>query len=136
YSCLSCGKWYQINRAPARYRPEHLTRLHLNGMSFRTLAREYDLSLGKTYQVVTGYLSRLIHCADLTRRFCTRFSGILLVDGKYLKVKGYSREVPVIYGVDYASHDIPTYALTRGESLTACKKFFGSLKLTNYPLLT
>jgi transposase-like protein len=84
--------------------------------------------------VVSAYLERLAHCADVTRDYCSRFSGILLVDGKYAKVKGYRKEIPVIYGIDYQTHDIPNYALVRGESLVACRKFFGSLKLTGYPL--
>jgi transposase-like protein len=57
-----------------------------------------------------------------------------LVDGKYVKVKGYKKGIPVIYGIDYQTHDIPTFTLARGESYQACKKFFESTKLTGYIL--
>jgi len=76
----------------------------------------------------------LPHCADVTRRYCSRFCGILLVDGKYASVKGYDRKIPVIYGVDYLTHDIPTYLLTKGENYQSCVTFFKALRLLNYPL--
>ena len=70
----------------------------------------------------------------MTRKYCKKFSGILLVDGKYVKVKGYDRKIPVIYGVDYQTHDIPTYTFTVSENYQSCLSFFSSLKLLNYPL--
>lgn len=78
----------------------------------------------------------LPHNADITRRFCTRFCGILVVDGKYVQVKGYERKIPVLYGIDYLTHDIPTYILSEGESYQTCHSFFTSLRLLNYPLHT
>ena len=91
--------------------------------------------MGKTYSRLKHQLVSLPHCFDITRDYCSRFSGILEVDGKYLKVKPYDREIPVIYGVDYLTHDIPGYRLARSESFLACKRFFHSLKLANYPLI-
>lgn len=80
------------------------------------------------------YLENLPHCADITRDYCQRFSGILLADGKFVKIKGYDRKLPVFYGVDYATHDFPSYRLGRNEGFVTCLKFFSSLKLANYPL--
>lgn len=79
-------------------------------------------------------LKELPHCADITRKYCHRFSGILLVDGKYIEVKGYDRKIPVVYGVDYLTHDVPHYILSRAENYDTCKAFFTSLRLLNYPL--
>lgn len=79
-------------------------------------------------------LEKLPHCADVTRDHCAKYSGILLVDGKYVKIKGYDRKLPVVYGVDYQSHDIPTYKLGVNEGYLTLLKFFSSLKLANYPL--
>jgi transposase-like protein len=90
--------------------------------------------VGSCYNKVSSYLNDLPHCADVTRDYCLKFCGVLLVDGKYVKVKGYRKEIPVIYGIDYQTHDIPSYALVRGESYLACKRFFESIKLANYPL--
>lgn len=90
--------------------------------------------MGTVYDTVSTYLKTLPHIADITRHYCSRFSGVLEVDGKYVGVKGYERKIPVIYGVDYQTHDIPTYTLSETESYPACLKFFSSLRLLNYPL--
>lgn len=109
---------------------------HLRGESFRSLALEHDISAPTAYRRCVQALEELPHCADITRRYCTRFCGILLVDGKYIRVKGYARKIPVIYGIDYLTHDIPTYILSQGESYQTCHAFFTSLKLLKYPLHT
>lgn len=79
-------------------------------------------------------LKQLPHCADITRKYCDKFSGVLLVDGKYIAVKGYERKIPVLYGIDYLTHDIPHYLFSVGENYQTCKTFFQSLRLLNYPL--
>lgn len=79
-------------------------------------------------------ITRLPHCADITRQYCSRFCGILLVDGKYVAVKGYDRKIPVLYGIDYLTHDIPTYIFSVAENYSTCIAFFQSLKLLLYPL--
>lgn len=56
------------------------------------------------------------------------------MDGKYIKVKKYDRKIPVIYGVDYKTHDVPHFRLAKTEDYLSCKKFFESIKLTSYPL--
>lgn len=86
------------------------------------------------YKKVSNYLKNLPHIADITRKYCIKFSGILLVDGKYVAVKGYQRKLPVIYGIDYTTHDIPTYKLAVSENYQSCLRFFSSLKLLDYPL--
>lgn len=57
-----------------------------------------------------------------------------MVDGKYVSVKLYERKIPVLYGIDYLTHDIPTYKLVPSENYLACLAFFKSLRLLNYPL--
>jgi transposase-like protein len=73
-------------------------------------------------------------CIDITRNYCSRFCGILLVDGKYVKIRGYKKKIPVIYGVDYLTHDIIHFVLGPSENYQLLLKFFSSLKLANYPL--
>ena len=58
----------------------------------------------------------------------------MLVDGKYIKIKGYDKKIPVVYGIDYLTHDIPTYILSVSESYLTLKSFFTSLRLLRYPL--
>lgn len=86
------------------------------------------------YRYTQAALAELPHCADITRQYCNRFSGILLVDGKYLEVKGYEKKIPVLYGIDYLTHDIPTYILSRAENYDTCKALFTALRLLKYPL--
>jgi len=71
---------------------------------------------------------------DITRNLCSKFSGILLVDGKFVNVRGYTKKIPVIYGIDYLTHDIPHYILSVSENYKTLKMFFASLRLANYPL--
>jgi len=40
----------------------------------------------------------------------------------------------VLYGIDYLTHDIPTYIFSRAENYPTCHAFFSSLRLLNYPL--
>ena len=130
---MGCGKWFQVNRAP-RVEKTLLLRAHLDGTPFRSLADQHSISVGSAYNYCVDALEALPHCADVTREYCQKFSGILLVDGKYVKVKGYDRKIPVVYGIDYATHDIPHYVLSRAENYPTCSTFFRSLKLMNYQL--
>jgi len=133
FQCNDCGKWFQINRGK-KIDSKLLTRLHLEGLSFRSLAEQFNISVGSAYNYVQDELKKLPHCADVTRDYCQKFSGILEVDGKYLKVKTYQRKIPVIYGVDYTTHDIPHFILSKAENYQTGKKFFSSLNLMGYPL--
>lgn len=103
-------------------------------MSFRALSQKYNISVGNAYSKCFNTLKSLPHCADITRKYCSEYSGTLLVDGKYITVKGYDRKIPFIYGIDYLTHDIPTYILSIAENFMSLKKFFASLRLLNYPL--
>lgn len=63
-----------------------------------------------------------------------RFSGLLVVDGKFVKVKGYKAKIPFIYGIDYVTHDIPMGLLATGEHEAAFRQLFFLLKDMGYPL--
>ena len=131
--CKSCGKWYQLRRK-RKNRYGSLLISHIYGVSFRSLADRYEIYPSTAYRRCVKALENLPHCADVTRKYCSRFCGILLVDGKYVAVKGYERKIPVIYGVDYLTHDIPTYIFSVAENYPTCTSFFKSLRLLNYPL--
>lgn len=92
------------------------------------------MSVMTCYRKTLLFLKSLPHCADITRKYCNKFSGILVVDGKYIKVQGYDKKIPVIYGIDYLTHDIPTYRLCPAEDYANLCKYFESLRLLNYPL--
>lgn len=103
-------------------------------MSFRSLGFRDGLSGSTTYRRYQAEIENNLQCIDITRNYCSKFCGILLVDGKFVSVKGYDRKIPVIYGIDYLTHDIPNYVLSVSENYQTLKKFFASLRLANYPL--
>jgi len=70
----------------------------------------------------------------LTHKYCNRSCGALVVDGKFVKVRGYQKKIPFIYGIDYLTHDIPVGVLVPSENSEAFKKLFRLLKTVNYPL--
>ena len=70
----------------------------------------------------------------LTANYCNRFSGMLVVDGKFVKVRGYQQKIPFIYGIDYLTHDPIVGVLSGSESEEAFLKLFRLLKTCNYPL--
>ena len=72
----------------------------------------------------------------LTKEVCdpTRFSGILILDGKYVAVKGYSPKIPFLYGIDYLTHDIPLGEVFRAEDEMAFSQYFSRLKELGYNL--
>lgn len=55
-------------------------------------------------------------------------------DGKYVSVKGYAKDIPVIYGIDYLTHDVPDFKLVPSESYLACKAYFTAIKNLGYDL--
>lgn len=71
---------------------------------------------------------------DLTKKYCTYTSGILIIDGKYVKVRGYKEKIPWLYAIDYETHDILFSLLVRAEDEQSFLKFFQLSKSLNYPL--
>jgi len=107
---------------------------HIQGKSFRSIAESAGFSAPTAYRAYLKASKDIPVCIDVTRNYCSRFCGILLVDGKYLKVKGYKKKIPVIYGIDYLTHDIVHFVFGPSENYNLLLKFFSSLKLANYPL--
>lgn len=70
----------------------------------------------------------------LSASYCSRWSGILNVDGKYVKVKGYDKKIPFIYGIDFPTHDLPVGVLALSENTLIFLKLFRLLKSIEYPL--
>jgi len=110
--------------------------LHLKGTSIRTLATRIGRGLDATYARLVKELAALPHNNDVTAWYCNwkRFGGSLVVDGKYVAVKGYDEKIPLIYGMDYTTHDIPICLLALSENFQTMVQFFTKLKNMNYPL--
>lgn len=107
---------------------------HIDGTSLRKLADQRGLSIAQTYARVVAELDQLPTNADITKKYCGGYSGILIVDGKFVKVRGYAQKIPFIYGIDYVTHDIVIAQLSRSESGDAFETFFNTLKEIGYEL--
>lgn len=109
---------------------------HLDGIPFRKLGDEHGLTGKQVFLKVRREINLLPENSFLTKTFCSpfRFSGILVIDGKYIAVKGYQSKIPFIYGIDYLSHDIPYGSLFAAEDEMAFVTFFVRLKELGYPL--
>lgn len=64
----------------------------------------------------------------------SRCAGILILDGKYLAVKGFDRKIPFLYGIDYLTHDIFHGQLFLAEDEAAFSQYFQTLKDLGYNL--
>lgn len=54
------------------------------------------------------------------------------MDGKYIKVAGFTVRLPFLYGIDYLTHDIPYGALYPAEDYDAFLDFFLKLRALDY----
>jgi len=86
------------------------------------------------YRYTMQALRDIPNCMDISRKYCVRYSGILVADGKYLNVQPYEYKIPTVYGIDYLTHDIPAYRLSTAENHQTLLMYFTSLRLLNYPL--
>jgi len=108
----------------------------VDGVPFRKLGDEYNLSAVAVYKKVKFELESLPDNNQLTKEYCQPelFSGVLIMDGKYIKARPYAKKIPFIYAIDYATHDIPVYTLSPAEDIEAFKELFELLKTIDYPL--
>jgi transposase-like protein len=81
-------------------------------------------------------MNQLPQNTELTRLLCdmARLSGILILDGKYVAVKGFARKIPFLFGIDYLSHDILHGQLFLAEDEAAFSLYFQTLKDLGYKL--
>ena len=68
----------------------------MSGLSFRSIAESSGVTAPTAFRAYLKASKSIPLCIDVTRNYCSRFCGILLVDGKYLKIKGYKKKIPVI----------------------------------------
>lgn len=103
-------------------------------MPFRKLGDENGLSGAQTYARVIVELESLPQNFWLTQTLCDpkRFSRILILDGKYIKVAEFTSRLPFLYGIDYLTHDIPHGDLFLAEDEISFVRFFQKLRELDY----
>jgi transposase-like protein len=99
-----------------------------------------NLSPSQAYEHVRVDLDTLPSNKDISKQFCdpSKWSGILNLDGKYIKILEIKhpnkKSIPLLYGIDFLTHDIPLGILVPAENEATFLKFFTMLKEMNYPL--
>lgn len=109
---------------------------HIDGVGFRRLGDENTLSGPQTYARVITEFDQMPKNDWLTKTLCdlARCQGILILDGKYIAVKGFGRKIPFLFGLDYLTHDIPHGELFMAEDEAAFSQYFQTLKELGYNL--
>jgi len=131
YFCKNCKHVFSIDhrqKRPVFWIP------YIDGIPYRNLGNEHGLTGTQVYRIVKKEMLNLPDNTWLTARYCNRYSGILIVDGKFVKVKGFKKKIPFIYAIDYLTHDIVVGILVKSECSEAYRKLFRLIKTTNYPL--
>lgn len=109
---------------------------HLDGFSFRTISRRYDMSPMKAWRICMSELKKLPANNEFTFKYCNRFSQILVCDGKYFNVASEKYDYVLLWGVDYFRHDIPVITIAPSESYQSWSRFFSYFRIiNNYPKL-
>ena len=130
---------------------------HLDGISYRKLARRTGVHKKKICEYINSEISKLPNNLELTK-ICfgeLNYSGNLVVDGKYIPVKELveinplesTGKVPksrkrqkvkrgkvLFWGSDYDSHDLPHFEFGDSENGFVFNNYFQTLKTNNYPL--
>lgn len=137
-------------RITARMRD--ITRDSIERKSIRTLSRNHGLSKPSVLEIVHAVTALVKTSVWVHDRFRPIWSGVLAVDGVYIKVfdplakklvgypswssekkKALHRKV-WLCGIDYGTGDLPHYALADEESMIDLVTFFRTLKHIGYPL--
>ena len=137
FLCKLCRQRFSVNHQSI---PPVLWTSYIDGLPFRKLGYEIDLSPSQVYERVSKEMESLPLNTDISKDVCDslKWSGILNLDGKYLKVleikETNKKSIPFLYGIDFLTHDIPLGILVPAENETAFLQFFQTLKDMGYPL--
>ncbi|MBD3362328.1 hypothetical protein GF362_01255 [Candidatus Dojkabacteria bacterium] len=135
YRCKNCQKHFSIDYNPQIISDKEILVRHLEGTSIRKLASQLTCSKSKIQRIISSTLLKVPNSNHLTEFTCKYFkNGILLVDGKYIHVKGYKEKIPLIWCMDYYSHDILAHILAPSENYWAYLALFRQLNKCEYPL--
>jgi len=107
---------------------------YVDGKPLRKIADVNSMNASTVLRKCNEDIKKLPHNNEITKLYCDRFCGIMVVDGKFIKVKGYERKIPLLWGLDYLTHDIPVHRLAPSESYQSWLKYFGYLKSIKYPM--
>jgi len=125
--CKACDHHFSYD--PVYLPARSMMNDHLDGLSFGKLSAKYGISKTKVYRLVHEELKRLPFNNEFTFTHCNRFSSIFLFDGKYIHVKGYTKKIALLWGIDYFRHDIPVFSLAPSENYQSWGRFFSYFRI-------
>jgi len=133
YYCKPCDATFSVDHS--RKEPSYWI-AHIDGLPFRKLGDQIALTGKQIFVKVRLAINLLLWNWQLTKEVCdpALFSGILIMDGKYIAVKGFNQKIPFIYGIDYLTHDIPHGDLFSAEDELSFSQYFSKLKELGYDL--
>lgn len=105
---------------------------HLDGLSFRALGDKYGVSKTTAWEICHKKLKELPDNNKFSHKYCRRYSGVLMPDGKYFSVKGHKHGACLLWGVDYFKHDFPIMLVAPSENYQSWGKFFFLWKLLGH----
>jgi hypothetical protein len=108
----------------------------MDATPFRKLGNQQNLSGKQIYLKVKKEINQLPWNWQLTKTLCDRkrFCGIIIIDGKYVAVKGFERKIPYVWALDYLSHDPLHGDLFVAEDEASFSQFFQKLYDLGYDL--
>ncbi len=133
YICRKCKHSFSVYHGN---NPTNLWIEHIDGVGFRRLGDEEKLSSSQTYARVIAEISQLPDNTELTKGLCDEnlWSGILILDGKYVAIKDFERKIPFLFGIDYMSHDLPHGQVVLAEDEINFSLYFQTIKDLGYKL--
>jgi hypothetical protein len=136
FLCLKCSKSFKKDYSHNKTKPKDLASLYVDTGSLRKVGDHYGLSGTTVFRKAEGYLRELPSNLALTQEYCDfrKFGGYLVLDGKYVAVKGYQKKISFIWAADYQTHDIPYAILAPSENYIACLAFFSQLAFLGYAM--
>lgn len=118
----------------------------------RILARRYKKTKKTISNIIHRVTSRLPNSIAIQQKFLPLWSGILVVDGKVVRVYDklstklkhsslsedellWMNKMRWLCGIDHGTGDLPHYALAGSESRIDLVMYFQTLKQMNYPMI-
>ena len=89
------------------------------------------MSQPKVMKLVLTALKNVSNSNRITEGLCRKFSGYLMLDAKYVAVKGRKRKMAFIWAIDYYKHDILFSLLVPDETYIAYWNCFSDRLVTD-----
>ena len=107
---------------------------YVEGRSCGSLGFKYQKTAASIAYTIKKELRQLPDNTYISEKYEYKWSGIAIVDGTYISVKGYTKKIPFIYLMDYKTHDIVCSVLAPSETQEAFKQLFAKAYRVQYPL--